>query len=262
MSTPTGAQVPLAQLAELRMVSGPAMIRDEDGMLSGYVYVDMADRDVGSYVEELKQVVRDKIELPAGYTLAWSRQYEFMERVKERLKIFVPLTLAIIFLLYYFTFRSVAETLMVMLGVPLSLVGGLWALYWLNYNMSIAVWVGLIALAGVAAETSAIMLSYLDRAVKRRRESGQLSSLDDLLEIVKSGAMERIRPVMMTGLANIVGLMPVMLATGVGADVMKRLAAPMIGGVGSALLLTLFVIPAIYVIWRWHKDIKYLVDKT
>ncbi|SOD22830.1 efflux RND transporter permease subunit [Nitrosomonas ureae] len=262
VSTPTGAQVPLAQLAELRMVSGPAMIRDEDGMLSGYVYVDMADRDVGSYVEELKQVVRDKIELPTGYTLAWSGQYEFMERVKERLKIFVPLTLAIIFLLYYFTFRSVAETLMVMLGVPLSLVGGLWALYWLNYNMSIAVWVGLIALAGVAAETSAIMLSYLDGAVKRRRESGQLNSLDDLLETVKSGAMERIRPVMMTGLANIVGLMPVMLATGVGADVMKRLAAPMIGGVGSALLLTLFVIPAIYVIWRWHKDIKSLADKT
>lgn len=262
VSTPSGAQVPLAQLAELRMVSGPAMIRDEDGMLSGYVYVDMADRDVGSYVEELKQVVRDKIELPAGYTLAWSGQYEFMERVKERLKIFVPLTLAIIFLLYYFTFRSVAETLMVMLGVPLSLVGGLWALYWLNYNMSIAVWVGLIALAGVAAETSAIMLSYLDGAVKRRRESGQLNSLDDLLETVKSGAMERIRPVMMTGLANIVGLMPVMLATGVGADVMKRLAAPMIGGVGSALLLTLFVIPSIYVIWRWHTDIKYLADKT
>ncbi len=262
VSTPNGAQVPLAQLVELRMVSGPAMIRDEDGMLSGYVYVDMADRDMGSYVEDLKQVVRDKIELPPGYILVWSGQYEFMERVKERLKIFVPLTLAIIFLLYYFTFRSVAETLMVMLGVPLSLVGGLWALYWLNYNMSIAVWVGLIALAGVAAETSAIMLSYLDGAVKRRRESGQLNSLDDLLETVKSGAMERIRPVMMTGLANIVGLMPVMLATGVGADVMKRLAAPMIGGVGSALLLTLFVIPAIYVIWRWHTDIKYLADKT
>lgn len=262
VSTPNGAQVPLAQLVELRMVSGPAMIRDEDGMLSGYVYVDMADRDMGSYVEDLKQVVRDKIELPPGYILVWSGQYEFMERVKERLKIFVPLTLAIIFLLYYFTFRSVAETLMVMLGVPLSLVGGIWALYWLNYNMSIAVWVGLIALAGVAAETSAIMLSYLDGAVKRRRESGQLNSLDDLLETVKSGAMERIRPVMMTGLANIVGLMPVMLATGVGADVMKRLAAPMIGGVGSALLLTLFVIPAIYVIWRWHTDIKYLADKT
>lgn len=174
----------------------------------------------------------------------------------------MPLTLAIIFLLYYFTFRSVAETLMVMLGVPLSLVGGIWALYWLNYNMSIAVWVGLIALAGVAAETSAIMLSYLDGAVKRQRESGQLNSLNSLLETVQTGAMERIRPVMMTGLANIIGLMPVMLATGVGADVMKRLAAPMIGGIGSALLLTLFVIPAIYVIWRWHKDIKFIADKN
>ncbi|MCW5598547.1 MAG: efflux RND transporter permease subunit [Nitrosomonas sp.] len=262
VSTPNGAQVPLAQLVELRMVSGPAMIRDEDGMLSGYVYVDMAGRDVGSYVEDLKQVVRDKIELPPGYTLAWSGQYEFMERVKERLKIFVPLTLAIIFLLYYFTFRSVAETLILMLGVPLSLVGGLWFLALLNYNMSIAVWVGLIALAGVAAETSAMMLSYLDEACKRRKALGQLKSLPDLLETVQQGALERIRPMAMAGLANILGLIPVMWATGVGADVMKPLAAPMIGGVGSAMLLTLFVIPAIYVIWRWHKEIKFLADHT
>ncbi|PTQ89927.1 Cu(I)/Ag(I) efflux system membrane protein CusA/SilA [Nitrosomonas nitrosa] len=262
VSAPNGAQVPLAQLVELRMVSGPAMIRDEDGMLSGYVYVDMAGRDVGSYVEDLKQVVRDKIELPPGYTLAWSGQYEFMERVKERLKIFVPLTLAIIFLLYYFTFRSVAETLILMLGVPLSLVGGLWFLALLNYNMSIAVWVGLIALAGVAAETSAMMLSYLDEACKRRKALGQLKSLSDLLETVQQGALERIRPMAMAGLANILGLIPVMWATGVGADVMKRLAAPMIGGVGSAMLLTLFVIPAIYVIWRWHKEIKFLADQT
>jgi Cu(I)/Ag(I) efflux system membrane protein CusA/SilA len=238
------------------------MIRDEDGMLSGYVYVDMTGRDVGSYVEDLKQVVRDQIELPPGYTLAWSGQYEFMERVKERLKIFVPLTLAIIFLLYYFTFRSVAETLILMLGVPLSLVGGLWFLALLNYNMSIAVWVGLIALAGVAAETSAMMLSYLDEACKRRKALGQLKSLPDLLETVQQGALERIRPMAMAGLANILGLIPVMWATGVGADVMKRLAAPMIGGVGSAMLLTLFVIPAIYVIWRWHKEIKFLADNT
>jgi Cu(I)/Ag(I) efflux system membrane protein CusA/SilA len=262
VSAPNGAQVPLAQLVELRMVSGPAMIRDEDGMLSGYVYVDMTGRDVGSYVEDLKQVVRDQIELPPGYTLAWSGQYEFMERVKERLKIFVPLTLAIIFLLYYFTFRSVAETLILMLGVPLSLVGGLWFLALLNYNMSIAVWVGLIALAGVAAETSAMMLSYLDEACKRRKALGQLKSLPDLLETVQQGALERIRPMAMAGLANILGLIPVMWATGVGADVMKRLAAPMIGGVGSAMLLTLFVIPAIYVIWRWHKEIKFLADNT
>ncbi|OAI06992.1 MULTISPECIES: efflux RND transporter permease subunit [Methylomonas] len=258
VSAPNGAQVPIAQLAELRMVSGPAMIRDEDGMLAGYVYVDMAGRDVGGYVEDLKRIVKEKIELPTGYTLTWSGQYEFMERVQQRLKIFVPLTLAIIFILYYFTFRSVAETLMVMLGVPLALVGGVWALYGLGYNMSIAVWVGLIALAGVAAETSAVMLSYLDEAVRRRQEAGQLRSLADLLEAVQTGAMERIRPVMMTGLANIVGLFPVMIATGTGADVMKRIAAPMIGGIGSAMLLTLLVIPALYVIWRWHKDIKRL----
>ena len=261
VSTPSGAQVPLAQLVELRMVSGPAMIRDEDGMLTGYVYVDMAGRDVGSYVEDLKQVVRDKIELPPGYTLAWSGQYEFMERVKERLKIFVPLTLAIIFLLYYFTFRSFTETLILMLGVPLSLVGGLWYLMLLNYNMSIAVWVGLIALAGVAAETSAMMLSYLDQACARRKALGQLNTLQDLLETVQQGAVERIRPMAMAGLANILGLIPTMMATGTGADVMKRLAAPMIGGVGSAMLLTLFVIPAIYVVWRWHKDIKFLANK-
>jgi Cu(I)/Ag(I) efflux system membrane protein CusA/SilA len=260
VSTPNGAQVPLAQLADLRMVSGPAMIRDEDGMLSGYVYVDMAGRDMGSYVEDLKRMVRDKIELPPGYTLTWSGQYEFMERVRERLKLFIPLTLAIIFVLYYFTFRSVAETLMVMLGVPLALVGGVWTLYGLGYNLSIAVWVGLIALAGVAAETSAVMLAYLDEAVRRRRDAGQLRSLPDLLEAVQSGAMERIRPVMMTGLANIVGLFPTMLATGTGADVMKRLAAPMIGGIGSAMLLTLLVIPALYVIWRWHTDIRYSTE--
>jgi Cu(I)/Ag(I) efflux system membrane protein CusA/SilA len=255
---PNGAQVPIAQLAELRMVSGPAMIRDEDGMLAGYVYVDMTGRDVGGYVEDLKRIVNEKIDLPTGYTLSWSGQYEFMERVQQRLKIFVPLTLAIIFVLYYFTFGSVTETLMVMLGVPLALVGGVWALYGLGYNMSIAVWVGLIALAGVAAETSAVMLSYLDEAVRRRQEAGQLRSLADLLEAVQTGAMERIRPVMMTGLANIVGLFPVMIATGTGADVMKRIAAPMIGGIGSAMLLTLLVIPALYVIWRWHKDIKRL----
>jgi Cu(I)/Ag(I) efflux system membrane protein CusA/SilA len=262
VSTPSGAQVPIAQLAELRMVSGPSMIRDEDGMLSGYVYVDMAGRDVGSYVEDLKQAMKDKIELPAGYTIAWSGQYEFMERVKARLKIFVPLTLVIIFVLFYLTFRSVAETLMVMLGVPLSLVGGLWYMALLGYNMSIAVWVGLIALAGVAAETSAVMLAYLDEACKRRKESGQLRTLQDLLETVQQGAVERIRPMAMAGLANILGLIPVMWATGTGADVMKRLAAPMIGGIGSAMLLTLLVIPAIYVIWRWHRDIKFVADKS
>lgn len=250
VSTPGGAQVPLAQLAELRLVSGPAMIRDEDGMLSGYVYVDMAGRDIGGYVDDLKRAVADSVQLPAGYTLAWSGQYEFMQRVQERLKIFVPLTLAIIFVLFYFTFGTVAQTLMVMLGVPFALVGGIWYLALLGYNMSIAVWVGLIALAGVAAETSAVMLSYLDEACKRRAQDGRLNDLQDLIETIAEGAMERIRPVSMTALANILGLFPVMWATGAGADVMKRLAAPMVGGVFSAMLLTLVVIPVIYLLWR------------
>jgi Cu(I)/Ag(I) efflux system membrane protein CusA/SilA len=250
--SPTGAQVPLAQLTDLRMVSGPSMIRDEDGMLSGYVYVDMAGRDMGSYVTDLKRLVGERITLPDGYTLAWSGQYEFMERVRARLLVFVPLTIGIIFVLYYLTFRSVMATLLVMLGVPLSLVGGVWALYALGYNMSIAVWVGLIALAGVGAETSAIMLSYLIEAVRRREAVDALRTRADLVAVVQKGASERIRPIMMAGLANIVGLIPTMLATGVGADVMKRLAAPMIGGVGSAMLLSLLVIPALYVLWRGH----------
>jgi Cu(I)/Ag(I) efflux system membrane protein CusA/SilA len=256
VETPTGAQVPLAQLATLRFVSGPPMIRDEDGMLAGYVYVDMTGRDVGSYVEDLKQVVQTKVKLPQGYRLTWSGQYEFMERVRARLVIFVPLTIAIIFILFYFAFQSVAKTLMVMLGVPLSLVGAVWFMVWLEYNMSIAVWVGIIALAGVAAETSAVMVTYLDSALKRRRETDRLQTLEDLIEAVQQGAVERIRPMAMAGLANILGLIPVMWATGAGADVMKRLAAPMVGGVASAMLLTLFVIPAIYTIWFWHTDLK------
>jgi len=255
--TPTGAQVPLAQLATLRFLLGPPMIRDEDGMFFGYVYVDMAGRDVGGYVEDLKRTVREKVELPPGYTITWSGQYEFMQRVRERLTIFIPLTVAIIFILFYFTFRSVAETFMVMLGVPLSLVGGVWYMAFLGYNMSIAVWVGIIALAGVAAETSAVMLAYLDEAYKRRQEAGQLNTLQDLLETVHTGAVERIRPMSMAGLANILGLLPVMWATGTGADVMKRLAAPMVGGVLSAMLLTLIVIPALYVIWRWQTEAKH-----
>lgn len=254
VATPSGVQVPIAQLATLRFVQGPPMIRDEDGMLAGYVFVDMTGRDVGSYVEDLKRVVREKVVLPPGYTIAWSGQYEFMQRVRERLTIFIPLTIGIIFVLFYFTFRSIAETLMVMLGVPLSLVGGMWYMVWLGYNMSIAVWVGIIALAGVAAETSAVMLAYLDEACKRRKAAGRLQTLEDLIETVHQGAVERIRPMAMAGSANILGLIPVMWATGTGADVMKRLAAPMVGGVLSAMLLTLVVIPAVYVLWRWWKE--------
>ncbi|MFO9572935.1 CusA/CzcA family heavy metal efflux RND transporter [Legionella pneumophila serogroup 1] len=256
VKTPSGAEVPVAQLVTLTFRSGPAMVRDENAMLAGYVFIDISGRDIGGYVEELKQAVKAKVKLPAGYTLAWSGQYEFMQRVYERLKIFVPLTLAIIFVLFYFTFRTITETLMVMLGVPFALFGGFLLLYVLGYNMSIAVWVGMIALAGVAAETSAVMLAYLDSDYKEQKEKGLLNTLPDLIQMVRECAVSRIRPMVMAGLANIIGLLPVMWATGIGADVMKRLAAPMVGGVFSALVLTLIVIPVVYVMWRNQVDLK------
>lgn len=256
VDTPTGAQVPLAQLATLRFVHGPPMIRDENGLLAGYVFLDMAGRDVGGYVEDLKRVVAAKVELPAGYTIVWSGQYEFMERVKERLKLVVPLTLIFIFVTFYFAFRSVAQTCMVMVGVPLSLVGAVWYLSILGYNMSIAVWVGLITVVGTAAETSAVMMAYLDEACARRKAAGGLTTLQDVIETVQFGAVERIRPMMMIGFVDVIGLIPVMWATGTGADVMKRIAAPQVGGVFSAMLLTLFVIPPIYVIWRWRTEVR------
>lgn len=256
VTTPSGAQIPITQLANIRMVTGPSMIRDENGMLSGYVFIDMSGRDIGSYVNDLKKAVQENVKLPPGYTLGWSGQYEFMQRVAERLKIFIPLTLLIIFALYYFTFRTVTETLIVMLGVPFSLIGGILLLYFLHYNMSIAVWVGIIALAGIAAETSAVMLAYLDTAYHKRKKEGQLNNLQDLLTTVHQAAVERIRPMAMAGLANIIGLLPVMLATGTGADVMKRLSAPMVGGVFSAMTLTLIVVPVIYTVWRWNAGLK------
>ncbi|WP_230310477.1 efflux RND transporter permease subunit, partial [Legionella pneumophila] len=256
VKTPSGAEVPIAQLVTLTFRSGPAMVRDENAMLAGYVFIDISGRDIGGYVEELKQAVKAKVKLPPGYTLAWSGQYEFMQRVYERLKIFVPLTLVIIFVLFYFTFRTITETLMVMLGVPFALFGGFLLLYVLGYNMSIAVWVGMIALAGVAAETSAVMLAYLDSDYNEQKEKGLLKTLPDLIQMVHLCAISRIRPMVMAGLANIIGLLPVMWATGIGADVMKRLAAPMVGGVFSALLLTLIVIPVVYVMWRWQVELK------
>jgi Cu(I)/Ag(I) efflux system membrane protein CusA/SilA len=254
VDTPAGAQVPLAQLAALRLLNGPPMIRDENGMLAGYVFVDMAGRDVGGYVDELKRVVRERVHLPPGYTIAWSGQYEYMERAWERLRLVVPLTLVLIFVLFYLTFGSVAETLMVMLGVPLALVGAVWYLAELEYHMSIAVWVGIITVVGTAAETSAVMLAYLDEACARRRAAGGLTTLEDLLATVHAGAVERIRPMAMIGLVDVIGLLPVMWATGTGADVMKRVAAPQVGGVLTAMLLTLIVIPPVYVIWRRRRQ--------
>ena len=245
-----GAQVPLGQLTELRLTSGPAMIRDEDGQLSGYVYVDMAGRDIGGYVAEAKKKVAEQVKLPAGYTLTWSGQYEYMERAKERLIYVIPLTLLVIFLLLYINFKSVARCAIVLLAVPFSMIGAVWLLYLLDYNMSVAVWVGIIALAGVDAETGVIMLLYLEHAYEKWRSEGKMRSIEDLHEAIIEGAVKRIRPKVMTIMAILMGLLPIMWSHGAGADVMKRIAAPMIGGVITSFLLELLVYPAIFDVWR------------
>jgi len=245
-----GAQVPLGQLADIRLTTGPAMIKNEEGQLVGYVYVDMAGRDIGGYVEEAKKVVAQNIKLPQGYTLVWSGQYEYMQRAKERLLYVVPLTILIIFVLLYLNFQSVAKSLIVLLSVPFSLVGGIWLLDLLDYNLSVAVWVGIIALAGVAAETGVVMIVYLDEVYERRLREGLMSSQRDLYDAIIEGAVQRVRPKMMTVMAIIAGLLPIMWSHGTGADVMKRIAAPMIGGMVTSTILTLAVIPAIYALWR------------
>jgi Cu(I)/Ag(I) efflux system membrane protein CusA/SilA len=251
--TMNGAQVPLGQLAELRLTSGPAMIRDEDAQLAGYVYVDMARRDIGGYVEEAKKKVAEQVQLPTGYTLLWSGQYEYMQRTKERLIYVVPLTLLVIFLLLYINFKSVARCGIVLLAVPFSMIGGVWLLYLLDYNMSIAVWVGIIALAGVDAETGVIMLLYLDHAYEKWRSEGRMRTVQDLHEAIIEGAVKRIRPKVMTVMAILMGLLPIMWSHGAGADVMKRIAAPMIGGVITSFALELLVYPAIFDLWKGWK---------
>jgi Cu(I)/Ag(I) efflux system membrane protein CusA/SilA len=245
-------QIPLAQIATLKLVTGPAMLRNENGMLNGYVYVDVAGRDIGSYVAEAKRVVGANVQLPPGYTLAWSGQYEAMERVRERLKVVLPLTIFLIFLLLYLNTKSTAKTLLILLAVPFSAVGAIWLLYLLGYNMSIGVWVGLIALMGVDAETAVFMLLYLDLAYEERRLAGHMRSLADLQEAIVHGAVKRIRPKFMTVATMFVGLAPIMWSTGAGADVMKRIAAPMIGGIFTSFILELVVYPAIYEVWKWH----------
>jgi copper/silver efflux system protein len=246
------AQIPLAEIATIRLTSGPSMLRNENGLLSGYVYVDVAGRDVGGYVAEAKRVVLNEVKLPAGYAIEWSGQFEAMERVRERLKMVLPLTLFLIFLLLHLNTKSTTKTLMVMLAVPFSAVGAVWLLWLLGYNMSIGVWVGLIALMGVDAETGVFMLLYLDLAYEERRAAGQMRGLADLREAIVHGAVRRIRPKFMTVATMFVGLAPIMWSAGAGADVMKRIAAPMIGGIFTSFILELVVYPALYEVWRWH----------
>ena len=257
-----GRQIPMAQLADIKLVSGPAMIRNENGMLSGYVYIDVSGRDIGSYVSEAKRIVREQVQLPAGYAIVWSGQYEFMERVRQRLVVVVPITLFIIFLLLYFNTGSVVKTFIIFLAVPFSAVGAIWLLYLLDYNTSIAVWVGLIALMGVDAETAVFMLLYLDLAYQEKMQKGGIGSKQELRETIIHGAVKRLRPKVMTVGVMFTGLFPIMWSTGAGADVMKRIAAPMIGGIFTSFLLELLVYPAIYEIWRWHFEVKKRLTAT
>ncbi|MCR4296313.1 MAG: CusA/CzcA family heavy metal efflux RND transporter, partial [Elusimicrobia bacterium] len=244
--TPTGTQVPLGQLGKLIMRSGPPMILDENGSLAGYVYIDLKDRDPGGYVKDAKAAVAKSVELPPGYFLSWTGQYEYLIRMQRRMMIVLPLTLALVFMLLYFSLRSAGKSLMVMISVPLSLVGGIILMWVLGYNTSVAVWAGAIALIGVAVETTLIMIVYLDEAWKARAGSGRLKNEDDFRDATSEGARKCLRPVLMAVGMNIFGLMPVMAATGLGSDVMKRIASPMFGGLVSLTLLTLVVIPVVY----------------
>ncbi|MGD0397718.1 MAG: efflux RND transporter permease subunit [Syntrophobacteraceae bacterium] len=256
IATTSGAQIPMAQVADLKLVSGPGMIRDENARLSGYVYVDISGRDVGGYVEDAKKVVSTHVALPPGYTLVWSGQYENMLRVWDRLLVVVPITILIILLLIYFNTRSLAKTLIIFLAVPFSAVGAIWFIYLLGYNMSIAVWVGLIALMGVDAETGVFMLLYLDLAYHSRLDQGLMKTKEDLRRAIVDGAVKRLRPKFMTVAVMFMGLVPIMWSTGAGSDVMKRIAAPMIGGIFTSFIMELLVYPAIYEVWRWRFHLK------
>ena len=245
--------VPLNELAEIRKVTGPAMLRNEDGLLTGYVYVDVEEgRDPGRYVEDAQQAIASKIKFPAGYSVAWSGQYQSMQRVRDRLKLVLPLTIGVILLLLYINTRSLMRTAIVVLAVPFSAVGAIWLLYLLGYNMSVGVWVGLIALLGVDAETGVFMLLYLDLAYASAKKEGRLRNLAELRAAIVQGAAGRIRPKLMTVTTMFLGLLPIMWANGTGADVMKRIAAPMIGGIFSSFALELLVYPALYEAWRWN----------
>jgi Cu(I)/Ag(I) efflux system membrane protein CusA/SilA len=261
--TPSGAQIPLGQIAEMVITQGPPSIADEAGSLAGLVSIAVSGRDLRGYVQDAQRAVRDRVTLPSGYRLIWTGQYEHLVRAEERLKLVVPVTIGIILLLLYLNFGSLAKSLIVLLSVPFAAIGAIWYLDYLGYNLSVAVWVGIIALAGVAAETGVVMLVYLDEAYERRVREGRMATAHDLREAIMEGAVQRVRPKMMTVAAIMGGLLPIMWTTGTGADVMKRIAAPMIGGMVSSTILTLIVIPILYFIWkRWSMSSDSSTEKT
>jgi len=250
--TMDGIMIPLGQLAQISIAKGAPAIRTENALLSAYIYVDIRERDIGGYVADAQKAVSEQVKFSPGYYATWSGQFEYMERAAAKMKIVIPITLALIFVLLYLNFRRLAETLIVMLSVPFALVGGVWLMWALGYNLSVAVAVGFIALAGVAAETGVVMLIYLDQALNkikiRREAAGQPLTSADIYAAVMEGAVERVRPKMMTVTAIMAGLLPIMWSHGTGSEVMSRIAAPMIGGMISSTLLTLLVIPAIYML--------------
>jgi copper/silver efflux system protein len=239
------AQVPLEQLADIRIATGPAMIRDEDAMLAGYVFIDVTATDIGGYVDEAKQVIAERLKLPAGYFLSWSGQYEFQLRAKERLKILLPVVFFVIFILLYMTFHSISESVILMIAVVYAMTGGVILQYLLGYNYSVAVWVGYIALYGIAVETGVVMIIYLHEALDRRLVRGEISR-QDILEATVEGSVLRLRPKIMTVGTTLIGLIPIMWSAGVGADVMKPIAAPIIGGVITSTIHVLIITPVIF----------------
>jgi len=249
-------QIPLGQLAEISVTAGASMIRDEDGLLTGYVYVDLADRDPSSFIDQAGPLLRDQIELAPGYAVTWSGQYEAMARVKERLTMIIPLTLFFILILLWLNTRSMVKTAIILLAVPFSAIGAIWFLYLLGYNMSIGVWVGLIALLGVDAETGVFMLLYLDLAYAQAGKEGRLRNREELRHAVLEGAVKRLRPKVMTVATMFLGLLPIMWASGTGSDVMKHIAAPMVGGIFTSFLMELMVYPVIFEMWKWNFELK------
>ncbi|MXW14914.1 MAG: efflux RND transporter permease subunit [Rhodothermaceae bacterium] len=250
--TPTGAQIPLSYVADFSIVKGPPVIKSENARKTSWVYVDIRDTDVGSYVSHARTAINEQVIFPEGYSIVWSGQYEYIERARQRLQLVVPITLLVIFVLLYLNFRSVTESLIVMLSLPFSVVGGIWLLYVMGYHLSVAVGVGFIALAGVAAETGVIMLIYLNQAYREKLSQGQMNSLKDLYDAIIAGAVDRVRPKMMTVITIMAGLLPILWGTGTGSEVMKRIVAPMVGGMISSTILTLIVIPVIYYLWKSH----------
>jgi Cu(I)/Ag(I) efflux system membrane protein CusA/SilA len=250
--TPGGGQVPMEQVADIKMHQGPDMIKSEGARRTAWVYVDIRDIDLGTYIDKAKEAIKAHLKLPAGYNLIWSGQFEYLERARERLSLVIPITLVLVFMLLYLSTQSLVKVFIILLAVPFSLIGAIWLLWLLDYNMSVGVIVGLIALAGLDAETGAIMLLYLDISHDEAQAAGRLNTYADLKEAVEHGAVQRLRPKLMTILANIFGLFPVMWATGTGAEVAKRIAAPMVGGVTTSFLLELLIYPAIYLLWKRH----------